>query len=59
MVTIELTPSEVDNLTEFIELCFIDFVREDTSIDNMGYIVDMCNIFTKLKNAKGNEQCSK
>lgn len=52
MYTIDLTKSQVENLIEFFEVNFIRSVREDDGIDNMAYIVDMCHIYTKLKNAK-------
>lgn len=42
------TKSQVDNLIEFIELNFIDIVRNDTDIDNIDYVVDMMDALTKL-----------
>lgn len=48
-MTIKLTNSQVENLMEFFELEFIDFIRNDTYIDNMDYLVDMCEIYKKLK----------
>lgn len=44
-----LTQSQVDNLIEFIELNFIDTVRNDTDIDNIDYVVDMMDALTKLR----------
>lgn len=44
-----LTKSQVDNLIEFIELNFIDTVRNDTDIDNIDYVVDMMDALTKLR----------
>ena len=44
-----LTESQVDNLIEFIELHFIDAIREDTDIDCIDYIVDMMEALTKLR----------
>ena len=43
------TKSQVDNLIEFIELNFIDVVRNDTDIDNIDYVVDMMDALTKLR----------
>ena len=43
------TKSQVDNLIEFIELNFIDIVRNDTGIDNIDYVVDMMDALTKLR----------
>lgn len=48
-ITIELTCSQVDNLMEFFEFEFIDSIRNNTDIDNMNYLVDMCEIYKKLK----------
>lgn len=44
-----LTKSQVDNLIKFIELSFIDTVRNDTDIDNIDYVVDMMDALTKLR----------
>lgn len=46
---IELTNSQVDNLMEFFEFEFIDSIRNNTDVDNMNYLVDMCEIYKKLK----------
>lgn len=49
---IVLTKSQIDNLMEFFELKFVDLVRGDEEVDNINYIVDMCDIFKKLTAAK-------
>ena len=46
------TKSQVDNLIEFIELNFIDTVRNDTDIDNIDYVVDMMDALTKLRQTR-------
>jgi len=46
------TKSQVDNLIEFIELNFIDVVRNDTDIDNIDYVVDMMDALTKLRQTR-------
>ena len=51
MAKIELTKSQIDNLMEFFEFKFIDLIRSDEEVDNIGYLVDMCDIYTKLKDA--------
>lgn len=51
-ITISLTKSQVENLIEFFELCFIDQIRSDPDVDNMDYVVDMSQVYTKLKEAK-------
>ena len=52
MPKIELSESQVENLKEFFEFNFIDYIRTDTEIENLDYVVDMCEIYTKLKAAK-------
>lgn len=47
-----LTQSQVDNLIEFIELNFIDTVRNDIDIDNIDYVVDMMDALTKLRQTR-------
>jgi hypothetical protein len=51
-ICITLSESQVENLVEFFELNFIDSIRNDTDIDNMDYMVDMCDVYSKLKRAK-------
>ena len=46
------TKSQVDNLVEFIELNFIDVVRNDTDIDNIDYVVDMMDALVKLRQTR-------
>lgn len=46
------TKSQVDNLIEFIELNFIDVVRNDTDIDNIDYVVDMMDALVKLRQTR-------
>lgn len=48
-MNINLTFSQVENLAEFFELDFIDHIRNYTEIDNINYVVDMCEIYSKLK----------
>lgn len=46
------TKSQVDNLIEFIELNFINALRNDTDIDNIDYVVDMMDTLTKLRQTR-------
>lgn len=52
MITINLTESQADNLMEFFEFSFIPSVRQDDDIDNINYLVDMCDIYKALKEQK-------
>lgn len=49
---IELTYSQIDNLIEFLEMRFISHIREDEELDNMEYLVDMCEVYKKLKGTR-------
>ena len=51
-MTIELTKTQVDNLIEFFEFEFIDSIRDNVDVDNMEYLVDMCEIYSKLKESR-------
>ena len=52
MPKIELSASQVNNLIKFFEFSFIDLIRDDREIDNIEYLCDMCEIYTKLKAAQ-------
>ena len=49
MMTLELTHSQVENLKEFFEFEFIPSIRNNPECDNIEYLVDMCDIYKKLK----------
>lgn len=49
--TITLTSSQVNNLVEFFEFSFINLIADlakDKKIDNMDYLVDMCDTYKLL-----------
>ena len=48
-LNVVLTKSQVDNLVEFIELNFIQSIRDDTDIDNIDYVVDMMDALKTLR----------
>jgi hypothetical protein len=64
-ILILLTKSQVENLMDFFEMSFIPMIRDVDEIDDMMYLVDMCEIYKEIKrqydNAKGRgislEQC--
>lgn len=51
-VKVELTGSQISNLIDFIEFEFIDSVRRDEDLDNIDYIISMCDALKTLRNAK-------
>ena len=52
VIAMTLTRSEIENLIDFIDCQFIEFVRTVDEIDNMEYIVSMCNAYVKLRGAQ-------
>lgn len=50
-MNIDFTKSQIENLMEFIEFEFLDAIRKDTDIDNINYVADMMEAYTKLKDA--------
>lgn len=55
MPKIELTKSQILNLIDLFECDFIECYKQNTEADNMAYLVDMCDIYTKLKKAENND----
>ena len=55
MAELTLTKSQIDNLMEFLELELIPSIRRDEDADNINYLVDMCDIYKKLEEAKAGE----
>lgn len=47
--TIILSESQINNLIEFFDFQFIDSIRNDSEVDNMSYLCDMCDIYQSLK----------
>ena len=55
MPKIELTRSQINNLIDFFDYEFISYilsVRKSTAPDNISCLVDMCDIYKKLKEAE-------
>ena len=46
---IDLTESQCKNIAEFIELNIFDYIRNDTDIDNIYWLIDMIGAYQKLK----------
>ena len=59
MIEIKLTESEVENLLSFFEFEFIPSIQRDDEIDNINYLVEMCDVYKKLRDGlkeKGGEE---
>lgn len=50
-IDVKLSSSQVRNLIEWFELEFINYVRKDVEIENLEYLVSMCDIYCELKRA--------
>lgn len=48
-ILILLTQSQAENLMDFFEMSFIQTIRDVDEIDNMMYLVDMCEIYKQIK----------
>ena len=48
-ILIMLTKSQAENLMEFFEVAFIPMLRDVNEIDNIDYLVDMCEIYKEIK----------
>lgn len=56
MIKIKLTPGEINNLIEFLEIEFIPFIRKCEDIDNIGYLASMCDVYKRLVETKERER---
>lgn len=59
MNTVKLTQSQIRNLADFIQFNFIDSIRQDDEIDNINYLVDMCETYKILREAEKQTEDSK
>lgn len=46
---VDLTESQCENLCDFIEFNIFEYIRNDTDIDNIDWLVDMMKAYQKLK----------
>ena len=53
---INLTKSQCKNLAELLEFNIFEIVRNDTDIDNINWLVDLMDAYTKLKEAGGTDE---
>lgn len=53
---ITLTKTQAENLLEFIDIYFINSIRDDEEVDNMDYLCDMCDVYKKLKDILENNK---
>lgn len=51
-ITIGLTATQAKNLKEFIEFNLFQNIRDDSDIDGIGWLCDMCGIYKSLEDAE-------
>ena len=51
MAKIELTKGQCESLVEFIEFTLIPSVRNDQDLDNLEYIINICDAYKVFKEA--------
>ena len=49
MATIELTKGQCESVVDFIELNLISSVREDEYLDNLQYVINICDAYKVFK----------
>lgn len=52
---IDLTESQCKNLCDFIEVNIFEYIRNDTEIDNINWLIDMMKAYQKLKGGGTND----
>ena len=55
-VNVTLKLSQVNNLAEFIDVNLIDHIRNDEEIDNILWLLDMCETYKTLTSILENEK---
>ena len=48
---IEITTDEAESLMNWMEIDFIESIKNDPDCDSMEWLVNMCNIYSKCKAA--------
>lgn len=51
MPQIELSKAEIENLIDFFDFAFIPSIKSDVELDNMKYLISMCDVYKKLETA--------
>lgn len=46
---IDLTESQCESLCDFIEVNIFEYIRNDTEIDNINWLIDLMKAYQKLK----------
>ena len=51
MATIELTKSQCASLMYFIDFTLIPSIRQDPDLDNLEYVINICDAYKAFKEA--------
>ena len=54
MACIEITKAQAESMVDFLEAEFINGIRNDPDLDNLQYVVNICEVYKKL-----NDVCEK
>jgi hypothetical protein len=52
-IVLRLTESQVVSLLDYIEINFIQAIRDDTDVDSIEYVCNICDVYKKLKKIRG------
>ena len=55
MAKIELTKSQCVSLVEFIEFTLIPSIRNDQDLDNLQYVINICDAYKVFKEVVNND----
>lgn len=52
---VSLTKSQCVNVADFIEICLIQYIKDDHDLDNVLWVADMIDAYRALRDAGGAE----
>ena len=56
MAKIELTKGQCESLMEFIDFTLIPSLRQDPDIDNLQYVINICDAYKVFKEVADNNE---
>ena len=56
MPKIELTKGQCESLAEFIDFTLIPSLRQDPDIDNLQYVINICDAYKVFKEVADNNE---
>ena len=55
MACIEITKEQAESVVDFLEAEFINGIRNDPDLDNLRYVVNICEVYKKLNDVARRE----